>query len=263
MLESWAAELKADDYASASIRRKFATLKVFFNYWVRRGVLDRSPVWKIRLDLAPEKMLTRVLSVEETRKLLRQAKKELGRFPRKLSTTADSTFLALRNLAIVELLFATGIRIGELAALRLKDFRPEERALTINGKGARQRLAVLPDSQSYRAVATYVEHRRRIAADSNALFLNSFQRPLSTQGAANIVSRLADEAGIRQRVTPHMLRHTVATLLLRNGADIRVVQEFLGHAAISTTQRYTHVSKDHLFSELQEHHPNFHHMGRR
>ena len=255
-LERWAAELKAAEYASASIRRKFASLKVFFNYWTRRGLLDRSPAWKIRLDLAPQRVLTRVLTVQETKSLLRQAKRALGRFPRKLSTTTDSTFLALRNLAIVELLFATGIRIGELVGLRLSDFRPDDRVLTINGKGSRQRLAVLPDSKSFRAVSTYFNHRLGISTSCNSFFLNSLQQSLSAQGAANIVSSLADEAGITHRVTPHMLRHTVATLLLRNGADIRVVQEFLGHSTISTTQRYTHVSKDHMTSELQKHHPN-------
>jgi integrase/recombinase XerD len=261
-LETWAAELKEAAYASASIRRKFAALKVFFNYWVRRGVLDRSPVWKIRLDLAPEKVLTRVLSVEETKKLLRQAKKELGRFPRKGSRATDSTFLALRNLTIVELLFATGIRIGELTALSLFDFHQDERSFTINGKGSRQRLAILPDRQSTRTINEYIEHRRIIGTEHEYLFINSLERPLTSQGAANIISRLAISAGIVQRVTPHMLRHTVATLLLKNGVDIRIVQEFLGHSTISTTQRYTHVSKEHLASVLKAQHPSVYCLGR-
>jgi len=262
-LEGWAAELKEAGYASASIRRKFATLKVFFNYWVRKRRLERSPVWQIRLDLAPERVLPPVLTADEVRRLLRQAKRELGPFPRRLSTAADATFLALRNLAIVELLFTTGIRVGEMVALRRGDFRPEERAFTIRGKGSRQRLAILPDPRSLRALTTYADHRRHLAGDHDAFFLNVFERPLSTQGAANVVHRLAAAAGIPRRVTPHMLRHTVATLLLRNGADLRVVQEFLGHAAISTTQRYTHVTKEHLASKLVDHHPNLHGLGRR
>lgn len=255
-LERWAAELKEAGYASASIRRKFAALKVFFSFWVRRDVLTRSPLWRIRLDLAPEKVLTRVLSIQETKKLLQQAKKELGPLPRSASCTVDSTFLALRNLALVELLFTTGIRIGELTALRIFDFIPEEMIFTIKGKGARQRLAILPDIQSSRTLIAYVNRRLVIPTDHEYLFINSLERPLTSQGAASVVTRLAATAGITRRVTPHMLRHTVATLLLRNGADIRIVQEFLGHSAISTTQRYTHVSKEHLATELREYHPN-------
>ena len=219
-------------------------------------------MWKIRLDLAPEKVLTRVLTLEETRKLLRQAKRELGRLPSKPSRTTNSKFLALRNLAMVELLFATGIRIGELTSLRTLDFRYDEKTFTICGKGAKQRLAILPDKHSLQTINSYFVHRVLIATDHDVLFINSLKGPLSTQGAANIISRLAHAAGIKQRVTPHMLRHTVATLLLRSGADIRVVQEFLGHATISTTQRYTHVSTEHLVYELQEHHPNNIHPDR-
>ncbi len=261
-LEGWAAELKGAGYASSSIRRKFAALKVFFGYWVRRGELEQSPTWRIRLDLAPERVLVKVLTVDEVRRILRQAKQELGRYPRRLSTSIDETFLALRNLAIVELLFATGIRVGELASLALGDLHLEERALTVNGKGSRQRLALLPDSESYRAVATYAEHRQNIPADHADLFVNAFGGALSTQGAANVVSRLAVRAQIVQRVTPHMFRHTVATLLLQSGADIRIVQEFLGHATISTTQRYTHITKSHLDQKLRQHHPNLHCLKR-
>lgn len=256
-LEGWAAGLKEAGYASSSIRRKFAALKVFFGYWVRRGELEHSPMWRVRLDLAPERVLVKVLTVDEVRRILRQAKRELGRYPRRLSTSIDEKFLALRNLAIVELLFTTGIRVGELTSLDLGDLHLEERAMTVKGKGARQRLALLPDNESYRAIATYSEHRRNIDTFHTDLFLNNFGGALSSQGAANIVSRLAEEAQIAKRVTPHMLRHTVATLLLQSGADIRIVQEFLGHAAISTTQRYTHITKSHLNQKLREHHPNF------
>jgi len=196
-LEGWAAELKEAGYASSSIRRKFAALKVFFGYWVRRGGLEQSPTWRIRLDLAPERVLVKVLTVDEVRRMLHQAKRELGRYPRRLSTSIDEKFLALRNLAIVELLFATGIRIGELTSLKLSDLRLEERALTVNGKGSRQRLALLPDSDSYRAVATYTEHRRNTTTNHTKLFLNTLGEALSSQGAAKIVSQLAKKSSDR------------------------------------------------------------------
>ena len=105
----------------------------------------------------------------------------------------------------------------------------------------------------------YIEHaeaRARIVTDSPALFVNASGGRLSTQGITNVIARLRREARIRRHVTPHMLRHTVATLLLRNGADIRVVQEFLGHASIATTQRYTHVTKEHMVRVLRKRHPS-------
>ncbi len=102
----------------------------------------------------------------------------------------------------------------------------------------------------------YLETRARMETRSPALFLNSSGMRLTTQGIANVIARLRKEAGIERHVTPHMLRHTVATLLLRNGVDIRVVQEFLGHASIATTQRYTHVTKEHLVGILRKRHPS-------
>src|SRR5437763_7839536 len=102
----------------------------------------------------------------------------------------------------------------------------------------------------------HFEDRRRLVSQSSALFLNAAGSRLSTQGIANIIAQFQRDAGIERHITPHMLRHTVATLLLRNGMDIRVVQEFLGHASIATTQRYTHVTKEHMVRELRKRHPS-------
>jgi site-specific recombinase XerD len=107
-----------------------------------------------------------------------------------------------------------------------------------------------------------MEARARIETGSPALFLNASGGRLSTQGMTNIIARLRREARIRRHITPHMLRHTVATLLLRNGVDIRVVQEFLGHASIATTQRYTHVSKEHMVRVLRKRHPSLNFRAR-
>ena len=167
-----------------------------------------------------------------------------------------SSYRAIRNLALVDLLFATGMRVGEVSALNMEDFIVSESVFHVKGKGGRDRLAFVVDEQSRGIQQDHLEFRFRIASSSRALFLNASCERLSTQGIANIISQFRKDAGIERHITPHMLRHTVATLLLRNGVDIRVVQEFLGHASIATTQRYTHVSKDHLVRILRERHPS-------
>jgi len=126
----------------------------------------------------------------------------------------------------------------------------------VQGKGGRDRLAYVVDEDSLRIQRAHLRARKRIEVETDALFLNASGRRLSTQGIANVIAKLRSDAGIERPVTPHMLRHTVATLLLRNGVDIRVVQESLGHASIATTQRYTHVAKEHLIGVLRKSHPS-------
>jgi integrase/recombinase XerD len=119
-------------------------------------------------------------------------------------------------------------------------------------------MAFLPDDRSLKAFHTYCLARRSLSLPTDALFINASGRRIGTQGIAKVIARSAEAAGISKHVTPHMLRHTVATLLLRFGTDIRVVQEVLGHASIATTQRYTYVSKEHMISTLRTGHPSHH-----
>jgi site-specific recombinase XerD len=165
-------------------------------------------------------------------------------------------YRALRNLALVDLLFATGIRVGEASALDIPDFLVREAVFRVQGKGGRDRLAFAVDEKTLHIQRDHLRARMQIETSSSALFLNASGERLSTQGIANVIAQLRRDAGIERHVTPHMLRHTVATLLLRNGVDIRVVQEFLGHASIATTQRYTHITKEHLIAVLRKHHPS-------
>jgi site-specific recombinase XerD len=265
-IEDWAAHLRKEGYCPASMRRKMVVLKVFCSYWVRRGVLTESPFWRVRLSLGRIEQLPRALTEGEMLGLLSHA----GRcqvaacVPRKQSILArghsasSSTreYRALRNLALVDLLFATGMRVGEASSLDLEDFRETELVFRVRGKGGRDRLAYVVDEQTVRIQRQHREARLLLVSESPALFLNASGHRLSTQGMANIIAQFRRDAGIERHITPHMLRHTVATLLLRNGMDIRVVQEFLGHASIATTQRYTHVVKEHLIGELKKHHPS-------
>ena len=257
-LESWATGMRSRGYASVSIRRKFATARVFFTYWVRKGTLDRSPLWQIRLDLGRERMLPRCLTAYDTTLLIEEVWREVE-FPcATILRPSDPHFLQLRNLAAIEILFATGMRVGELVSLRLQDWRAEDASLVVSGKGSRQRLALLPDDRSIKAVEIYLLRRRAVELGHDGLLVNAAGRRISTQGIARVLAATAKAAGVGIRVTPHMIRHTVATLLLRYGADIRVVQEVLGHASIATTQRYTHVSKEHLLATLRARHPSHH-----
>lgn len=266
LIEDWAAHLRKEGYAPASMRRKMVVLKVFCSYWVRRGVLTESPFWRVKLSLGRIEQLPRALTEIEMQGLLSHAgrRHDAERVLRKGSVLARSQsarsssreYRALRNLALVDLLFATGIRVGEASSLDIEDFLVTELVFRVQGKGGRDRLAYVVDEQTVLIQRQHLEARLLLVTESPALFLNASGERLSTQGMANIIAQFRRDAGIARHVTPHMLRHTVATLLLRNGMDIRVVQEFLGHASIATTQRYTHVVKEHLIGELRKHHPS-------
>jgi integrase/recombinase XerD len=265
-MERWVANLKSKGYSPASIRRKITVLKVFCTYWVRQGLLIESPFWRVKINFGRVVQLPRTLTEQEIQNLLTQTQKnystlknsqnkiEFGSQIKKQSPFRD--YLVLRNIALLELLFATGMRVGEVSAINIKDFISAEASFKVKGKGGRERLAFIVDKVTVKIQQEYLKARQQVQTESSALFLNARGSRLSPQGIANVIRQLRRDSGIERHITPHMLRHTVATLLLRNGVDIRVVQEFLGHASISTTQRYTHVAKEHMIRELQTRHPS-------
>jgi integrase/recombinase XerD len=267
IIERWAGYLRDEQYSPASVRRKIVVLKVFCSYWVRKGVLPESPFWRVKLNFGRIEQLPRALTEREMRSLLGRAwrnylavfiaRDESGAVTNPGKRKASSCdYRALRDLALVDLLFATGMRVGEVSALDVRDYFARDAVFRVQGKGGRDRLAFVVDEQTVQIQRAHMDTRSRIGTDSPALFLNASGGRLSTQGMTNVIARLRREARIRRHVTPHMLRHTVATLLLRNGVDIRIVQEFLGHASISTTQRYTHVTKEHMVRVLKKRHPS-------
>ena len=264
LIERWAAHLRSEAYSPASLRRKVAAVKVFCSYWVRKGDLKESPFWRVKISIGRIQQLPRSLTEGETRALLTQARQQctVRAFYSKGATEAQrgrvttASYRASRDLALVELLFATGMRVGEASALDVGDFFAQDGAFTVRGKGGQGRLAFVVDASALQIQKDHLEARAAVETDSRALFLNVFGKRLSTQGMARTIARLQGQAGVQRHVTPHMLRHTVATMLLRNGADVRIVQEFLGHASIATTQRYTHVTKEHLISALKRYHPS-------
>jgi integrase/recombinase XerD len=262
-IESWAADLRLKKYSPASMKRKMVVLKVFCSYWVRKGTLSESPFWRVKLSFGRIKQLPRSLTDAEISGLFAQAEQNHSaqKIPRKGSVLAKGrdtlrSYRGIRNFALVDLLFATGMRVGEVSSLNLSDFVIAESFFRVKGKGGRDRLAFVVDEQTVRIQRDHLDARSKLSSSCTALFLNAQGERLSTQGIANIIGQFRKDAGIERHITPHMLRHTVATLLLRNGVDIRVVQEFLGHASIATTQRYTHVTKEHLVNVLRERHPS-------
>ncbi|HEY0427506.1 MAG TPA: tyrosine-type recombinase/integrase [Pyrinomonadaceae bacterium] len=265
-VERWVAHLKNKGYSPASIRRKIVILRVFCSYWVRQGVLSESPFWRVKINYGRILQLPRNLTEQEMQKLLTQAQKNYSTLKNSRDETKTGSFntaqsssrdyLAFRNIALLELLFATGMRVGEVSALDVKDFISTESSFKVSGKGGKERMAFVVDKVTVKIQLEYLDARQRLQTLSPALFLNAKGGRLSTQGIANVIHQLRKTSGIGRHITPHMLRHTVATMLLRNGVDIRVVQEFLGHASIATTQRYTHVAKEHMIRELKSRHPS-------
>ena len=264
VIEQWAAHLRSEGYSPASMRRKMVTLRVFFSYWVRKGAIQESPFWRVKLSFGRTEQLPRTLTENEARALLAPTRRRQfkgsptvdAEIVSECARASSRNYRTLRDLALVDLLFATGLRVGEVSKLDLRDFDLQEAVFKVHGKGGRTRLAFAVDSRTRQLQREHLNLRLRINTVNSALFLNASGKRLSTQGIANVIGSLRRQAGIERHVTPHMLRHTVATLLLRNGVDVRVVQEFLGHASIVTTQRYTHVTKEHLVGVLRKHHPS-------
>jgi integrase/recombinase XerD len=163
----------------------------------------------------------------------------------------------MRDRAILEFLYATGVRISELIHVKQKNFLPEVELVRVIGKGQKERIIPV-GKQALQAVEKYLlESRPELAREfsQDVLFLNSRGRPFSRMGLWKILRKYVIQAGITKRVTPHTIRHSFATHLLEGGADLRAVQEMLGHADISTTQIYTHLDREYLKQEHRDHHP--------
>lgn len=239
----YVAHLREKDYATTTISRKVAALKSFFSYLTGQGLLDSDPSEGVSTPKAG-RALPSTLDVDEVEALLNQ--------PRKESTPA-----AMRASAMLELLYATGLRVSELVSLGIADVNLEEGYVRCRGKGFKERIIpVYPEA--VRAVRLYIDEARpklRRRRDEPALFLNRRGNRLTRQGFWLILKALATDAGVASAITPHTLRHSFATHLLRGGAALRHVQEMLGHSNISTTQIYTRLASDQLRNEYDRAHP--------
>lgn len=235
-------DLKDLGLAPATIRRQISAVRTYYRFLVGEGRAARDPSERLE---SPRRWrrLPGVLTVAEVERLL-------------AAPNTDEP-LAIRDRALLELAYATGGRVSELVGLKLPDVLYEDGLARIFGKGSKQRVVPV-GRRALGAVALYVrEIRPRFdkGKGRGVLFLNARGTPLTRVGAWTIIRRAARQAGITKRVTPHTLRHTFATHLLEGGADLRAVQEMLGHVDLSTTQLYTHVDREYLRTVHKSHHP--------
>ena len=241
-LREYVYQLKDLGLSPSSIRRNVSAVRSYFRFMLNEGELVRDPSEKLE---APKRWQTlpEVLTVEEAAKLL-------------VAPSLDEP-LAFRDRAMLELAYGAGLRVSEWITLSVKDVLMEEHLLRVFGKGSKERLVPI-GRKAIGAVAIYLrELRPRLekGQGKGILFLNARGEPLSRMGAWKILRKYVDIAGITKPVSPHTLRHSFATHLLEGGADLRAVQEMLGHADISTTQIYTHVDREYLRSVHRQFHP--------
>ncbi len=226
----------------ASISRKMSALRSFFRYLNREGIIDNEPLNRVSSPKM-EKRLPSFLTSEEILSLL--------------NAPDDSTPQGFRDRAILELLYAAGLRVSEIASLDENSLDLESRQIRVWGKGAKERM-VLMGEPAAEAVKQYLEYGRvklQGQESTGALFLNRYGKRIAERRIQYLLKKYAGQAGISRRVHPHMLRHTFATHMLDGGADLRVVQELLGHSNLSSTQVYTHVTRSQMRDRYLEAHP--------
>ncbi|HKT07933.1 MAG TPA: site-specific tyrosine recombinase XerD [Gemmatimonadaceae bacterium] len=242
LLRDFVYHLKDLGLAPTSIRRNISAVRTYFRFLVGEGEIAQDP--SDRLE-TPKRWLTLpdVLTVQEAERLL-------------AAPTLDDP-LAFRDRAMLELAYGAGLRVSEWITLGVKDVLFDDGLVRVFGKGSKERLVPI-GRRAIGAVAVYLrELRPRLehGTGKGILLLNAHGKPLTRMGAWKLLRKYVERAGITKRVTPHTLRHTFATHLLEHGADLRAVQEMLGHADISTTQIYTHVDREYLRSVHKQYHP--------
>jgi integrase/recombinase XerC len=239
-LRRYLAELRGSNYSRATIARKIATLRSFYKYLARQGEVQRNPVKVIRTP-RQEKRLPKFLDPAEIERLLGAAK--------------GKDFLSLRDAAMLEILYSTGMRVSELVGLDLADIDPIGEVVRVRGKGRRERLAPL-GSYAITALNRYLEARAKAGVhDAKAVLINRHGERLSARSVRRKLGKYLALAGLDPHVSPHTLRHSFATHMLERGADLRAVQELLGHRSLSTTQIYTHVTAGRLKQIYEAAHP--------
>lgn len=228
--------------SNSTITRKLSSIRSFHRYLASENIVNQDISRKIKKPKT-KKILPTVLNFKEIEKMI-----DL--------TYQENDDLSIRNQALLELAYGSGLRVSELLNLEISDLHLNKGLVNILGKGNKERIIPLNEN-SILALQNYIVNARSKFNPKNAniLFVNKFGNPLSRVGFFKLIKKLTEEAGINKKVSPHTLRHSYATHLLENGADLRTVQELLGHEDILTTENYTHVSKKHLTKIYNNAHP--------
>lgn len=237
-------------YNPKSVKRKIASLKAFFHYLEYTEFLAQNPFDKLDVYFREAKLLPKTISFHSIQKFLSVL------YAQKMQTVSAYQFkCCLRDIAVIELLFATGMRISELCSLKPSDIDLENNTVLIYGKGSKERILQFGNCEVISALATYQSTFKADISACGYFFVNKRKQKLSDQSVRFMINRYAALAGIEQHITPHMFRHSFATLLLEQDVDIRYIQKMLGHSSISTTEIYTHVSNTKQKDILVNKHP--------
>lgn len=238
LIRSYLSQLHHRGLSKTSASRKLASLRSFFRYLCREGILERNPARALLSPRVEKRLPTYVEAAD------------MGQFVE----VTDDTDAGLRAHAVLELLYGTGIRCSELVALDLPEVDFSGRLIRVLGKGRKERVVPF-GTAAQRALDAYLRVRRATRPRSDALFVNRNGGRLTDRSVRRLVSRRLKSLALNQKISPHTLRHAFATHLLERGADLRSIQELLGHASLSTTQRYTHVSARQMLEIYKKAHP--------
>ncbi|NCO68052.1 MAG: tyrosine recombinase XerC [Nitrospirae bacterium CG_4_10_14_0_8_um_filter_41_23] len=226
-------------FNKTTVSRRLASIRSFFKFLCREGYIKSNPAKLVANPKIP-KLLPRFLSVDDAFSLVEKPE-GIG-------------FMPVRDRAILELLYSSGIRVSELSGLNIDDLNIKGNLIKVRGKGRKERIVPV-GSKAIDAIKSYMIERMLIKSKDRALFLNRMGTRLTDRGVRRIVVKYAKALGISGQIGPHTLRHTFATHLLQGGADLRVIQELLGHSSLSTTQKYTHLDITHLMDIYDKAHP--------
>jgi integrase/recombinase XerD len=235
-------------YKQKSVKRKIASLNAFFSYLEYEEIIEANPLSKLKIDFKNEKLLPKIISSTDLITFFKQIYSEL-----EVAKSDYEISVKKRNIAVMELLIATGMRIFEVSNLQKTNINLNEKYVRIYGKGAKERMLQIESDEVLKALKEYEQVRNH--NDSSYFFTNRLGNKLSEQSIRCYIDRIASMAGIKQHITPHMFRHSFATMLLEDDVDIRYIQRILGHSSITTTQIYTHVTSNKQKEILRDKNP--------
>ncbi len=240
-LRAYLAQMRSVNYSNSTVARKLAALRSLYKYLVRRGHIEASPVSAIRTP-KQDKRLPKCLDIEQINTLL--------------ACPDDSTILGARDKAMLETIYSAGLRIGELVAIDTQDLDRFSETIRIRGKGKKERIVPI-GSKALSAIDAYLKLKASTFGKSGhgEFFVNKFGRRITTRSVRRMFDKYLKLSGIPGQVSPHVLRHSFATHMLNAGADLRSIQELLGHESLSTTQIYTHLTTKRLKEVYDRHHP--------